>query len=227
LGQAFELANDEIEAVVIDPVEPSSTPVRIFPEQWRTSFPPATGSTRALGYLEQRGVTAEQVVQLDFRYDTERDAVVLPIRAYDGSLVGLHGRRLTPGPSPKYHAYKYNGEWNKLPWVGEHTVDPDQTLVLVESIFDYTQVQAVYPNVLAALSAGFSREKLRRLSGCLDCVTLFDWGTGGDTARSAIDKALADMARVHLVPPAAYGDPGDMPRTALADLLQPHVVLSS
>lgn len=229
LGAALQMAMDEEEGIDLDLEEEESAPkveTITFPDYWLKSFPSALANEEAMAYLAKRGVSPAKVKAYDVRYDYSKGTVCFPVWAFDGSLVGLHGRKIAPPPgSPAYHAYKFGGHWNRLPWLGEHKIDPDQPVLFVESIFDYTAVEWMYPNTLAPLSAGMSREKVKRVSACYDVITLFDCGTGGDKARQSVSKYLDGAAIEHLLPLEEYGDPGAMPSAELYELLEPHLPL--
>ena len=191
-----------------------------WPEHYLDAYKPVTASLLARGYLVERGVL-EVSEALDLRFDPSRMRVCFPIRDWEGLLAGLHGRRITDKPPP-YYAYGWNNKRNPIVWLGEHWVDEDRPVVLVESVFDLARVYRVYRNVMCALSAGLSKEKVERVNHLRSAVTMFDWGKGGDAARDAIDK-YAEFPCVHLVPPEAAGDPGNMTLGLIDDLLSQHL----
>lgn len=203
----------------------------IFPENWLHTFKKAHTVPAALAYLRGRGLADETIVELDVRYDTQRNAVCFPIRDALGHLCGLRGRYIEPDPDgPPYHIYKNpQKHYNRMVWYGEHWVDFDRLVILVESVFDLAAVFPIYPNVLAPLTVGMSKAKVQRIGAAFDVVTLFDVGEGGDKARDLIDHYLTDTVKVHLLPEGPHRcnpghpakDPGDMQPSALAELLAP------
>lgn len=196
-----------------------------FPEDWLASFKPAHLYPEALAYLATRGVSPKMSHWLGLRFDTCKQRVCFPIRDWDNRIVGLHGRLIHSDGYP-YHAYKWQGVWNKLAWFGEAWADPSHPLLIVESVFDLTSCLQVYPNVMAALSAGLNSHKINRLSEFDQIVSFFDYGTGGDLARRKLGNCINRGRLIQLVPPPQEGDPGNMSVDQVADVLNQHLKLS-
>jgi len=230
LGAALQLIANETEAVdldipdwdEVDSHDVASETV-VFPEWWLESFKPVTMFKEAIEYLKYRHIVDEAIKALDLRYDVTRRRVCFPIRDWDGNLVGLQGRAIDKDNPLRYLAYKYKDHWNKLPWLGEHWIDPDRTVVLVESVFDLAKVYPVYQNVMCGLMAGLGKKKVERLKDIPDIVTLFDYGKGGDAARNAVSKYLKKSVIKHLVPLEIENDPGEMSYSRIQELLQPYI----
>ena len=228
-GYDFETAlqlianeEDDLDLMIKDYKEPSpeySDEIVVFPEWWLDSFEPAWKFPSAKKYLKNRGIKKKTCLALDLRYDTQRKRICFPIRDWDGYLVGLHGRTIEKDGQPRYYAYGYQEHRNRLPWIGEHSVDLDKPVVLVEGPFDYAKVYQQYKNVLCSLSVGLSKSKCRRIADAGDLVTLYDHGKGGDSARDALDKYLTSM-KVHLIPTEKQGDPGNMTPEEIDEWLQ-------
>lgn len=181
-----------------------------WPDWYLESFKSVWGFEAALAYLGTRQISDPVIKNLDLRFDTSRERVCFPIRDFENRLVGLHGRHISDHPL-RYYAYGFEGRRNRLPWLGEHWIDFDLPVLLVESVFDLASVLRVYSNSMCGLSAGLSDAKLQRVRGALSYVTLYDHGTGGDRAREAISRVLAPGSHVnHAVPTEAQGDPGEM-----------------
>ena len=233
LGEAAQLIARELEEARINPPDfeelqgrrrgPQVVP---YPEDWLASFPRAQVFPEAMQYLEGRGVPGEMVGRLDLRFDTSKRRVCFPVRDWEYRLVGLHGRDIT-GTSYPYHAYlnPATSAFNKVVWYGEHWLKPERPVLLVESVFDLAMAIQVYPNTLCSLSVGIGEGKARRLSGILDIVTLYDYGTGGDSARSLLSKYLKGVALRHLRPTEAEGDPGNMTLERLREVLEGYLPL--
>ncbi len=199
-----------------------------WPEPYLDGFLLAHKVPMAMDYLYARNVSTQMAYALDIRWDLPRRAVCFPIRNWVGKLVGLRGRYIRPGKDePPYHMYGFKGQRNNLPWYGESSVDLDKTVVMVESVFDYTSVARVYKNILAPLSSGISKPKALRVRDALDVVTLFDNGQGGDKARDKTTKYLSGNVSAHLYPPAGTGDPGEMTIKQLQKVLRPYIVLDA
>jgi hypothetical protein len=196
--------------------EPEDPTVIIpWPEYYLDSFKSVFAFGEAMVYLRTRMVNDKVVKALDLRFDTQRKRVCFPLRDYDGRLTGLHGRTINDHPM-KYYAYGFQDRRNPLPWLGEVDVDFDQTVLLVESVFDLASVRRVYGNSMCALSVGLSEEKVKRIDHGVQFVTFFDHGTGGDRARELLTKYLK-TPHVHVTP--ATGDPGDMSEGVVIDYL--------
>ena len=201
----------------------------VWPESFLNTFIKASRAPMALRYLNARRVSEELADALDIRWDVSRRAVSFPVRNWSGQLVGLRGRYIDADHGARYHDYGYRGQRNKLPWYGEHTVDVDAPVLMVESVFDYASVYRVYRNVLAPLTVGLSREKLGRIRNVYEIVTLFDNGKGGDKARGKLEEWAERSGAVvsHLLPPRHRDDPGDMRKKELRKLLSKHIVLDA
>jgi hypothetical protein len=197
-----------------------------FPEAWLQSFPEAWESKAAREYLLSRAIPEEISNALDLRYDPKQERVCFPVRDFNGVLRGLHGRALQAEHPMRYRMYTHKGANNPLIWLGEHWVDLDLPIVVVEGPFDLVSVMRVYRNVVTPLFASPSLEKLTRMQDALEWVTLLDNGTGGNIGRSRITKALAKHLVTHLLPPAGK-DPGSMLVGELVQLLEPHLPLDN
>ncbi|MBY0560031.1 MAG: hypothetical protein K2Q04_09285 [Hyphomicrobium sp.] len=153
---------------------------------------------------------------LDLRIDTYQKRVCFPIRDFKGRLVGFHGRAVEKGVEPRYRMYLQGGHNNPIYWLGEHWVDLDKPLVVVEGPFDVASVRRVYKNVASPLFSNPSFEKLRRMASCLEWITFYDRGTGGDAGRAKVSACLhQDHVVQHVLPPEGRKDPGEMTLTEL------------
>jgi len=215
-------------------VEPDDLPalqeeIMVWPHDWLNSFDMVHKVTRACTYLEARNVSPLTASLLGLRYDSTLDCVCFPVYDKTSDLVGMRGRRIAPKDNePKYNMYKYKGHYSNLPWYGEVWFDDERPVLMVESVFDVASAIRVYDNVCAPLTVGMSKDKVRRMAGAQEIVTLFDNGKGGDKARSIITKYLPDVSRItHLCPPPHVSDPGDMNVQELGEALSPHLALFS
>lgn len=232
LKAALQLAADEENHIVLedfDVEQPIKEGDYIFPEPWLQQFPPVWEYPEPSGYLLERGdgraaVSYEVADFLDLRWDAKEARVCFPIRNWQGFLVGFHGRAILHTADLRYRMYVHAGHKNPHAWLGEDWVDMDKPILLVESVFDLASVLRVYKNSMCGLTAGLSADKIKRIGHGQEYVTLYDTGTGGDTARKKLAEHLSQPV-THLHCPEGRKDPGDMSIEELAELLDPHLKL--
>ena len=234
LSKALEIVSYELDELEFDTDIPdykqgkSQTPTFFeYPEWWLHSFPFAIKFTDAKTYLWNRGISLEHAKELDLRYDAMQKRVCFPFRDFKGRLAGMQGRAVDPKKEPRYYFYDYGEHKNMQVWLGEHTINLDRPVVLVEGPFDYASVHRVYKNVLASFSAGISVEKLQRVGEAREIITFYDHGKGGDQARKRIRKVLKGTPILDLIPSEFFGDPGATPLDEIIEMLQNHVKLDS
>jgi hypothetical protein len=231
---AYEEENAELDIPDFDETEePMYTTVE-WPEEFLDQFSPVTKYKRPMAYLLSRGFETSFIKKQEILYDVYRKRILFVIRDWKGKLVGCHSRTVIAGVTPPYLGYKYDsaepsnpfteaGHWNVLPWLGENYVDPEEPVVLTEGPMDWLSIRRVYDNVLCGLSVGLAAEKIKRLHNIMEFVTLYDLGTGGDTARARLDKYLPDSLMQHVLPLEEYGDAGAMPKPAVKYLLEDYL----
>jgi hypothetical protein len=191
-----------------------------FPQWWLDSFPKAKAIGWASDYLKARDVPEWIWDALDLRADTEEQRVCFPVRDFNATLRGLHGRAISKETEPRYRMYPFAKKTNPNIWLGESWVDLARPIVVVEGPFDLTSVLRVYDNVVSPLFANPSLAKIKRMADCLEWVTLFDHGTGGDKGRQRVSQALSrDHVLHHLKPPKNRKDPGECTAPELAEIL--------
>lgn len=197
-----------------------------FPEWWLETFLPVDGFPKAQAYLKARGVSPTLADHMDLRWDSGQERICFPVRDFKWTLRGLHGRAIDPDVDPRYRMYTQAGKNNPLVWLGEHWVDLTQPIVVVEGPFDLASVYRVYRNVVSPLFNSPSFEKLHRMGHANEWITLLDKGTGGDTGRKRISKAMGgDHVVHHLTLPDGVKDPGEATIQALQDTLGPFISL--
>jgi hypothetical protein len=202
--------------------------LHVFPEWWLDGFPPATDVQIAVDYLVKRSVSWTTADELDLRWDPIELRVCFPVRDFKQRLVGLHGRAIQADTNPRYRMYLQMKKNNPICWLGESWVDLNKPIVVVEGPFDLVSVRRVYKNVVSPLFANPSFAKLKRMSDCLEWITCFDRGAGGDSGRERVTKALGhDHVVTHLHPPKGRKDPGDCSREEILQLLSNFVQLTA
>lgn len=214
LPGALELLADEEEGALLeipDWEEGKQGPPEtvVWPESVLKGYVNAWDVELAKQYLLTRGVAQEGALDWQLIWDGDDKRVVFPIRDWDGNLTGCHGRSVVPGAKLRYLSYGHKGQRNMLVWFGEHAVDPEKPVILTESVFDLLRLVNVYPNVLAALSAGLSKFKVDRVGGFPEYLSWFDYGKGGEVSRNALDKYLPGCR--HITPTEEEDDAGATP----------------
>lgn len=222
-GLDLNLDSPDIEQVLFGGAKPKPHP---YPEAWLTTFPHAWSSAAGRSYLEGRDVGAKVAAHLDLRFDGTQGRVCFPVRDGAGTLRGLHGRALQPDVEPRYRMYPHQHRTNPQFWLGEHWVDLEQPILVVEGPFDLASVLRVYPNAVSPLFANPSFDKLRRMVDALEWITLLDNGTGGNKGRARISECCTRNVVTHLYPPVGK-DPGSCTLDEIGSLLAPHVCIDT
>jgi DNA primase len=169
-------------------------------------------------YLDKRKVHADVRILFDFRYDSLHHRIGVPIRNFDKKLVGFVGRSLIS--MPKYFIYPWYGESNGHIWLGEHWIDLNEPVVLVEGLFDAARVYEVKSNVLASLGSQLPQNKLKRIRNAPYVFTLYDNDVAGDNARRKVSNYFGKNNIRHLRLPETIKDPGDASIEILQKLFQ-------
>jgi len=232
LGKALQLVASEFDNLEFDPNIPeygeNKKPNEFveYPDSWLQSFQKVNYKSGVGDYLKNRGVSEELALEFDLRYDPFQKRVCFPFRDFKGRLAGIQGRALEPSNPLRYYFYDYAKHKNMHVWLGEHHVNFDKPLVLVEGPFDYASVYRVYKNVAASFSAGINKDKVRRMSDASCIITFYDYGHGGDQARKRIHEVMQGVTPViDLVPPDDDLDAGAMPEDMVREYLNEHVKL--
>ena len=209
-GEPDELSLDE------HFMSPPKDAVVVFPEHLLDAMEDAWTETEVHPYLASRAVDCNTARRLDLRWDAHEQRIVFPIRDLFGRLCGLHGRCVHESDLP-YRVYRWHHHSNAMVALGEHWLDYDKTLVMVESVFDLAAVYPVWPNVVCPRTANFPDALLRRLDGVQRIVTMFDNDAAGDVARRHVETMKG--VSVSHVSTAPYKDPGKMPQNEIEALL--------
>ena len=203
---------------------PPKSSVIVFPESLLEGMEPAYTDTEVHPYLATRAINCNTARRMDLRWDAKRERIVFPLRDFHGRLCGARGRTVLPYTEPRYYVYKHQNHSNSLVWFGEHWLDFDKLVVVVESVFDAAAVYPIWPNVVCPLSATFPLAMLDRLDGVTRVVSLFDNDTAGTEARNRL--GLLKSASVTHLSCEPYKDPGEMPAESIAGLLYPFLMSS-
>ncbi len=199
--------------------------LHVYPEWWLNTFPKWREIEFARQYLAERSVEPDLADLFDIRADTTEKRVCFPVRNFKGELVGLHGRAIIAGVEPRYKMYLQQGRNNPIVWLGEHLVDLEKPLLVVEGPFDMISAMRVYRNVGCPLFSNPNAAKLKRMAGANDIFTFLDRGTGGDKGRDKMAKYMQGSVVTHIHPPKGAKDPGACTLQQLIDVLSPHLKL--
>lgn len=222
--QDLDLDTPDIEQVLFGKKEPPHE----FPDWWLESFPPVSDFDWARSYLSERRVAESLWHSLDLRADTTQRRICFPVKDFKGHVLGLHGRAVDPTAALRYRMYNQAGKNNPIVWLGESWVDLSKPIVVVEGPFDLTTVLPVYSNTVCPLFVNPSVAKLKRMADCLEWVTFYDRGVGGDAGRAKVQNVLgADHIIQHVLPPEGRKDPGECSIQEIRELLQPYLQLNA
>ena len=204
----LELDTPDIEEVLYG--QDDTEALHPFPESWLATYPKWSDAPAARKYLATRSVGAETADALDLRFDPTQRRICVPVRDFSATLYGFHGRAIDHGVEPRYRMYTHDHRNNPLIWYGEHHIDLDRPLVVVEGFFDLAAVWPVYKNVATPLFASPNADKLRRMADAPEWITFYDHGTGGDQGRAKVSKLFKKTHIIHHVtPPKHRKDPGE------------------
>jgi DNA primase len=102
-------------------------------------FPKVKGFKDALKYLAARDISMETAEILEMRFDEDEKRIVFPVYDFDRNLFGFTGRTILPNkewPNRMYSKVKdYAGLKKEKFILGEHLIDPDKPMLLVEGLF--------------------------------------------------------------------------------------------
>lgn len=206
------------------------------------SRPVADADVRFQLYLERRGVPLERATELGvvgvYQPGSELrsmlsetcPAVLFPIRL-NGEVVNWFARSISrhcPKRAKGRYAPVKLGKRGVL-WA-PGPVDPAETAVLVEGVFDAERVRRVLlrrdlgippGNVMAVLSGYLLPEQARRLRAHPVVIHLADGDQGGKTLSESVDEQLGEYATVVVRELPAGTDPDDAPEEVVVDALRP------
>jgi hypothetical protein len=192
-----------------------------FTKGYVDSFMSVKKFKQGLTYLHGRGIYDETIHNLDIRYDPLTDRVVFPIRDWEGRVVGMHGRHITGQYHNPYYVYKEGNNCNYDVWYGEDKIDPNQPVVLVESVFDRLKIYQHYTNVVCSLTAGISKDKVKRIEILNPLIAIADSGKGGTAWLKSLRKHLPEHNITTVdIDEFGVGDTGDLSDVQVVSLLE-------
>ncbi len=193
-----------------------------WPAYFIDSFHPAAYSKKAYDYLMGRGVTPQQVIDRNIRYDPKRNMVVFPFHSVYGKLAGARGRNIGQD-GPPHHDYSWNKTNNTgLVWYNEEALNLEQPVIIVEGQFDYLTVARAYPPTMANLTAKPTPPKMKKLQQCPGVILLLD---NDKTGVKAAEKyvTFCDQNNINvavLTLPEGIKDPDQMGTEGISQLLK-------
>ncbi len=203
------------------PMMPIKTTTRVvrdplFPEKWLASFPLASSYAEPMKYLMSRNVNNITADKIDIRYDPNNERIGFTIRDWSSTLRGMQGRTMIDA-QPKYLFYKYEGKaCGHEVLMGEHLIDPEKPVILVEGVFDYAALFPYTKQVLVLWGCQATETRLKRLARLLKIYTAFDNDKAGDMAREKLSASGLPVTNLHL--PPGVGDVGDLDEVGLKSL---------
>ena len=196
-------------------------------EVWSEAELSVFQKTLSRSFLEKRGISPEVAKTYGFMWEERTNRVVVPIRRYDGKLVGCVGRCWCPNC---HKGEKHDGRFHNY-WAfpsgkflfNEHRVDRTAPIVVVEGIFDALRLASCgFPNALALFGSSISDAQAKKLTSFSQPIYLM---LDGDAAgRSGTMKAIgilrdtAERVQECFVPEGK--DPGDLSEEELEEILK-------
>lgn len=146
-------------------------------------------SSKAISYLESRGINKESIQFFKLGYSEKQNMVITPVHSPEGMPIGLVGRSIegksfknsTSLPKSKTLFNVHNAKK-----VGDH-------VIIVESNFDAIRIhQAGFPNVVATLGGFLSNEQHHLLNRYFNKITIM---TDADLAGRELGLSIANKLR--------------------------------
>lgn len=120
------------------PDDQDSVQKTLNPQVYLAMYPLAWECKESQKYLVRRGIGKETSELLSLRYDPERCRILFPVFDYKHDLYGFTGRTIIPenrlaSDVPKIK--NYAGLRKEFRLLGEHLIEPDKPLLVVEGLF--------------------------------------------------------------------------------------------
>lgn len=153
---------------------------------------------------------AELLKSFEIGYDSNREAITLPIRDIDGKLYNVEFRHLK-GQTKSSYLYDFNKKGKVL--FNLHKVKNESKVYLVEGIFDAIRMtQLGYPNVLALMGTELTPERISILNNYFSTLYLaFDSDLAGKKISKQIFEEFKDSKEMYYLDWGIVGkkDPGE------------------
>jgi len=198
----------------------------ILPEKRARQLDPLPD--RARDYLTgpRRHLNATTLALWGVGWLSYQKRVALPIRDWNGKLVGITGRCLDrevdgcwqPEQKPKFlHSKGFNKAYFLF---GEHLVERGLPGILLEGHFDAMYLRQMgYPNAVAVMGSALNQVQVEKVVTMFSEVTIFpDGDEPGRLAATRWEHALKGRKKVRVLSPEDGNDPDDHDADELADL---------
>jgi DNA primase len=188
---------------------------------------PYAGKTHR--YMLKRGLTLETLRFWESGFDSVEKRVTMPVRNWQGHLVGLTGRGIHGEIRPTYKNYWKFSKGRFL--LGEHKAVRGTTGIIVEGPVDvYSVWQRLAEehllnqySVVGIFGSDATLMQMRKIVKMFDDVILFmDNDSAGWDGRRRLGRSLQDQLLVRAIqyPNPVGGDPDEFMRTKETSLLQ-------
>ena len=110
-------------------------------------YPSALSSKNSVNYLRRRDISKETVELLEIRHDPDEARILFPVYGSQERLYGFTGRTTLPKekwPRTKFAKVKdYSGLKKDRLLLGEHLIQDDKPILLVEGLFAYANMYEI------------------------------------------------------------------------------------
>ena len=180
-------------------------------EESMSSLAPFKSGKSTFQYFFDRGFERNDVKDYMIGRDLEEQTVTIPVFWGDSKLAGVIGRYIDQG-RPKNMRYRvYDFPKSELLFPLDKLKVIDNTLILVEGVFDAMMLRKWgHVNAAALMGNSLSKSQAGMIADmCQKVITLFDNDSGGEAARDTVEKMLSKKVIIHH--PAWYPEQGKDP----------------
>jgi hypothetical protein len=139
----------------------------------------------ARSYLKQRSVTKEASELLELRFDPDSKRIMFPVYDHSHALYGFTSRTILPTNDRRPKVRDYAGLKKEQCILGEHLIDPDKPILLVEGLFALARMISIgarsIVNPVASMGSSLSNTQVNILADYAKPVyLLYDLDKAGD-----------------------------------------------
>lgn len=180
-----------------------------------TDAPPNTGNTEIITHT--RGIDAATIEWADLRVNLSLQSIIIPVKDFDGSMVGWIGRRFGPGENRFFgakgfspHDYLYGSSW-VMPAVAP--------VVLIESALDAILLHQYGVPAVATFGTGITKRQVELLRKFKCVIIVPDNDKPGMEMAAYLEKELGDSVLLYQLDPE-YKDVGELPIFLLKTIVE-------